>query len=157
MKVTQSRPTLCDPMDYTVHRILQAIILQWVAVPFSRGSSQPRDWTQVSHTAGGFFTSWATGKPSGKEPAANGGDERLQLNPWIGKIPWTRAWQPTPVSLSGKSHRERSLEGYSSWGRKELDLSEVTKHTHMYICAHIYALLYECVHMCTCHIKQSSV
>ena len=47
-------------MDYTVHGILQARILEWVAVPFSRGSSQPRDWTQVSLIAGGFFTSWAT-------------------------------------------------------------------------------------------------
>ena len=42
--------------------ILQARILGWVAMPSSRGSSQPRDWTQVSHTAGGFFTSWATGE-----------------------------------------------------------------------------------------------
>jgi len=46
-------------MDYTVHGILQARILEWVAFPFSRGSSQPRDWTQVSHIAGGFFSSWA--------------------------------------------------------------------------------------------------
>ena len=45
---------------YTVHGILQARILEWVALPFSRGSSQPRDRTQVSHIAGGFFTSWAT-------------------------------------------------------------------------------------------------
>jgi len=44
-------------MDYTVHGILQARILEWVAVPFSRGSSQPQDQTQVFHTAGGFFTS----------------------------------------------------------------------------------------------------
>ena len=55
--VTPSCPTLCDPVDCTVHRILQATILEWVAVPFSRGSSQPRDQTQVSHTAGRFFTS----------------------------------------------------------------------------------------------------
>ena len=48
------------PMDYTVHGILQARILEWVAFPFSRGSSQPRDWTQASHVAGGFFTRWAT-------------------------------------------------------------------------------------------------
>ena len=51
------RQTLCDPMGYTVHGILQARILEWVAFPFSRGSSQPRDRTQVSHIAGGFFTS----------------------------------------------------------------------------------------------------
>ena len=45
---------------YTVHRILQPRTLQWVAVPSSRGSSQLRDWTQVSCIAGGFFTRWAT-------------------------------------------------------------------------------------------------
>ena len=57
VKVTQSWPTLCNPIDYTVHGILQARILEWVAFPFSRGSSQPRDRTQVSHIAGRFFTS----------------------------------------------------------------------------------------------------
>ena len=60
VKVAQSCPTLCDLMDYTVHGILQARVLEWVAFPSSRGSSQPRDRTQVSHIAGGFFTSWAT-------------------------------------------------------------------------------------------------
>ena len=60
VKVAQLCPTLCDPMDYTVHVILEARILEWVAFPFSRGSSQPRDRTQVSHIAGGFFTSWTT-------------------------------------------------------------------------------------------------
>ena len=48
------------PMDYTVHKSLQARILEWIAIPFSRGSSQPGDWTQVSHIVGQFFTSWAT-------------------------------------------------------------------------------------------------
>ena len=57
VKVAQSCPTLCDPMDYMVHGILQARILEWVAFPFSRGSSQPRDQTQVSRITGGFFTS----------------------------------------------------------------------------------------------------
>ena len=51
---------LCDPMDYTVYGILQARILEWVDAPFSRGSSQPRDQSQVSHIAGWFLTSWAT-------------------------------------------------------------------------------------------------
>ena len=60
VKVTQSCPTLCNPMDYTVHGIFQARLLEWVAVPFSRGSSQPRDQTQVSDIAGEFFTRWAT-------------------------------------------------------------------------------------------------
>ena len=56
VQVAQSCPTLCDPIDSTVHGILQARILEWVAFPFSRGSSQPRDRTQVSRIAGGFFT-----------------------------------------------------------------------------------------------------
>ena len=49
VKVTQSCPAFCDPMDYTVHGILQARILEWLAIPFSRGSFQPRDRTQVSN------------------------------------------------------------------------------------------------------------
>ena len=57
VKVAQSCLTLCNPMVYTVHGILQTRILEWVDCPFSRGSSQPRDQTQVSHIAGGFFTS----------------------------------------------------------------------------------------------------
>jgi len=57
IKVTQSGPTLCDSMNYTVHGILQARILKWVAFPFFRRSSQPRDRTQVSHIVGRFFTS----------------------------------------------------------------------------------------------------
>ena len=57
VKVAQSCLSLCNPMDYTVHGILQARILESVAVPFSRGSSQPRDQSQASHIAGGFFTS----------------------------------------------------------------------------------------------------
>ena len=57
--------TLCDPVDYrplgsSVHGILQARILEWVAIPFSRGSSWPRDQTWVSHIAGRFFIIWAT-------------------------------------------------------------------------------------------------
>ena len=63
VKVTQLCLTLCDAMDYTVHGILQASILEWVAFPFSRGSSQLRDWTHVFCIAGGFFTNWATARP----------------------------------------------------------------------------------------------
>ena len=59
LKVAQSCLTLCSPVDYTVYRIPQARILESVAFPFSRGSSQPRDRTQVSRIEGEFFTSWA--------------------------------------------------------------------------------------------------
>ena len=65
MLVAQSCLTLCNPMDCSVpdssiHGILQARILKWVTIRFSRGSSQPRDWTQLSLIAGRFFTVWAT-------------------------------------------------------------------------------------------------
>ena len=65
MLVTQLRLTLCDSMDCSppgssVHGILQARTLEWIAIPFSRGSSWPRDWTQVSYIADRFFTIWAT-------------------------------------------------------------------------------------------------
>ena len=56
VKVAQLCLTLCDPMDYMVYGILQARKLEWVAVPFSRASSQSRDQTQVSCIAGRFFT-----------------------------------------------------------------------------------------------------
>ena len=65
VKVAQSCLTLCDPVDYTVHGTLQARILEWVAFPFSRGSSQTRDRTRVSRIAGGFFTSWAIREGNG--------------------------------------------------------------------------------------------
>ena len=55
--------TLCDPMDYKVHGILQARILEWVDFPFSKGSSQPRDQTQVSCIEGIFFNNEPQGKP----------------------------------------------------------------------------------------------
>ena len=64
-EVAQLCPTLCDPMDCSlagssIHGIFQARILEWVAISFSRGSSQPRDQTQVSHIVGRRFTVWAT-------------------------------------------------------------------------------------------------
>ena len=63
--VAQLCPTLWDPIDQSLpgsslHGLLQARILEWVAIPFYRGSSLPRDWTRVSHIAGKFFTAWAT-------------------------------------------------------------------------------------------------
>ena len=65
VKVTQSRLTLCVPVNCTVHGILQVRILQRLAFPFSRVSFQPRDWTQVSCIAGGFFTNWASREAHG--------------------------------------------------------------------------------------------
>ena len=63
--VTSDMSDFFNPMDFnppgsSVHKILQARVLERVAMPFSRGSFQPRDWTQVSWIAGGYFTVWAT-------------------------------------------------------------------------------------------------
>ena len=122
--------------------ISQARILEWVAISFSRGSSWPRNWTQVSSIAGGFLTDWATrearkgrcqmyrrhslkgllGGVSGKEPACRcRRHKRQRLHPWVGKIPWRRTWPLTPVFLPGESHGQRSLEGCSPWGCEESD------------------------------------
>ena len=58
-------------------------------------------------------------------PPANAGDKRDEgLDPWVGKIPWRRAWQPTPVFLPEESHGQKSLVGYSPWGHKESDTTE---------------------------------
>ena len=60
-------------------------------------------------------------------PSANVGSLRDGwFDPWVGKIPWRRAWLPTPVFLPRESHGQRSLVGYSPWGRTELDTTEVT-------------------------------
>ena len=53
-----------------------------------------------------------------------------QFNPWVGKIPWKRKRQPTPVFLPGKSHGQKSLTGYSPWGCKKLDMTEQLACTH---------------------------
>ena len=106
MKVTQLCPTFCNPMDSTVHGILQARTLEWVAVPFSRGSSQPRDRTQVYVIAGGFLYQLS-----------------YQGSPDLKKFR-RRQWHPTPVLLPGKSHGRRSLVGCSPWGRYKSDTTE---------------------------------
>ena len=77
VKVAQSCPTLCNLMDYTVHGILQARILEWVAFPFSRGSSQPRDRTRSPTLQEDSLPAEPQGKPK------NTGVGKLSLLPWI--------------------------------------------------------------------------
>ena len=138
--VTQSSLTLWDPLDYSpwgsfVHGISQARILEWVSISYSRGSSWPRDQMCIFCIAGGFV---ATELP-GKYMLRHG--SHLQFLQWhvgllwwlkwskiclqckkpgfnsgIGKIPWRREWQPTPVFLPGESHGQRSLADYQSMG-----------------------------------------
>ena len=71
------------------------------------------------------------GGASGKEPTCQcRRHRRCGFSACVGKIPWRRAWQPTPVFLPGESHGQRSLAGYSPWGHKESDRTDVTSHTH---------------------------
>ena len=131
----QSWPTLWDPMDCSspgssIHGILQVRMLEWVAIPFSRGSCPPRNPSWVSCTAGRFFTDWATSL-----------DNYIFSCNFIFKLHLCyqctklhlkafslshqrRQWHPTPVLLSGKSHGRRSLVGCSPWGHYESDTTE---------------------------------
>ena len=67
-----------------------------------------------------------------KNLLADAGDIRgpARFHPWVGKIPWRRGWQPTPVFLLGEPHGQRSLVGYCPWGHKELGTTEATEYTH---------------------------
>ena len=60
---------------------------------------------------------------------------RCGFNPWLGKISWRRAWQPTPVFLPAESHGQRSLAGYSPWGHTESGMTKATQHTYVFHCA----------------------
>ena len=76
---------------------------------------------QLCLTFLGGLSRWHCGKESGCQCWRC---KRRGFDPWVGKIPWRRAWQPTPVLLPGESHGQRSLLGYSPWGHKQSDLSE---------------------------------
>ena len=80
------------------------------------------DWTDASHFR---LLRWL----SGTEPAWQ--FRRHRFDPWVRKIPWRRKWQHIPVSLPGKSHGQRSLEGYSLWGCKESDMTEWLNNMHL--------------------------
>ena len=143
-EVAQSCPTLFDPMDSSqpgssIHGIFQAKILECVAISFSRGSSWPRDRIWVSCIVGRRFTVWATRGVSklynvclyihtqlpwwlsSKEFTCQCKETQVWCLGWKDKIPWRRKWKPILVFFSGKSHRQRSLEGHSSWGHKGSD------------------------------------
>ena len=98
----------CDPMDYTVHGILQARILQWVAFPFSRGSSQLRDQTQVSHM-------WADSLPA--EPQVK------PKNTGVGSLSLLQGIFPTQESNWGLLHCRQILYQLSHQGRSVLKVN----------------------------------
>ena len=113
VKVTQSCPSLCNSMNYTVHGILQARRLEWVAFPVSRGSSQPRDWTQVSRIAGGFLPAEPPGKPY------------VSVKLLLKKLSYTSRelisgalWEPREVGWGGRWEGGSRGSGHMyTWGR----------------------------------------
>ena len=100
-EVAESCPTLCDPMDCSppgssVHGVFQAIVLEWIPFSFSRGYSWLRDWTQVSHIAGRFFTLWTTRAHKLRQPESRKKTQQAQARtlPLRGTLfstadPWT--------------------------------------------------------------------
>ena len=76
-----------------------------------------RSWLLFEHS----FPRWLSSKESACQCRRH---RRCRFNPWVRKIPWRRKWQPTPVFLPGKFHRQRTLAGYSPWGLKVLDTTE---------------------------------
>ena len=78
--------------------------------------------SKLVHTVNVIFF---PGGASGKEPTCHfRRHKRYEFDPWVGKIPWRRTWQPTPVFLPGEFHGQRNLAGYSPWGHKESDTTE---------------------------------
>ena len=146
--VTQLYPTICNSMDYSppgssVHGILQTRILEWVAMPSSRKSSQPRDWTQVSHIAGRFVTILATREAQSPHKLSNLcaymcvaiSYGYLSKDPDAGKD-WRQEKGATEDEMAGWHHRldeqkfeqtppdsdgQGSLACCSPWGLKESD------------------------------------
>ena len=153
-KVVQSCLTLWDPMNCSrqgssVRGILQARMLEWVAIPFSRGSSWPRNWTWVSCIAGKFFTIWATreannivylilnkkswligkdydaGRDWGQEEKGTTEDEMVGWHHWLDGR--ESEWTP------GAGDRQGGLACCDSWGHKELDTTELLNWTEHYM------------------------
>ena len=111
--VIQSSPTICNPLDSSlpgssVHGILQAGILEWGAIPFFRGSSRSRDWTQVFSTAGKFFIIWATREALCNTKRGDYIISKILFNFDINRRSWSS------ISLSGlKSQTEPSQGAWS--------------------------------------------
>ena len=137
MQFAQSCPTLCNPMDRSppgssVHGILQARILEWDAISFSRGSSRPRDRTQVSCIAGRCFNCWATreapctyypGGSDGKESACNAEDPGWI--PGLGRSPVGGDGNPLQYSCLENS-MEKELGRLQSMGSQRVGHDRAT-------------------------------
>ena len=120
----QSCLTLCGPVDCnlpisSVHGILQARILEWVAMPSFRGlpdpGIEPASLMSPALAWASLVIQMAKNLPAVQE---------TQVQSLGGEDPWIREWQPIPVFMPGEFHGQRSLVGYSPWGHKESDQIE---------------------------------
>ena len=156
-------PHRLQPVSLLCHGISQTGTLERVAISFSRGSSQPRDPTQVSCIAGGFFTTEPPEKLevlgdlcfcdlnqkllggsrsslgltwwlSGKESICQ--CSKCRFNPWVRQIHWGRIKQPTPVFLPGEFHGKRSLTGLQSMESQRIRQDLATKQQKQKLCDH---------------------
>ena len=104
---------ITDSMDVSLSELWELVMDReaWRAAihGFARSRTRLSDWTELIRGTG-----------------------RCRFDPWVGKIPWRKKWQPTPVFLPGKSYGQMCLAGYRPWRRKELDTTEATEHEHEY-------------------------
>ena len=107
------------------------MVLIWV---FTYASSQVTAWVRFAyrfiHSDIGIWAERNMGFPVALVVKNSLQCRRCWFDPWVGRIPWRRAWQPISVLFPGESHGQRSLAGYSPQNRKELDTSEATEHAH---------------------------
>ena len=119
-EVTQSCPTLCDPVDCSlpgssIHGIFQARMLEWVAISFSRRSSQPRDWSPVSCIAGRHFTLWASREVLyGAWRRINNQEVKRRVVDWITTDPFSWRLQKDICSETHiVTQKDESLNGWA--------------------------------------------
>ena len=134
-----SKGERAEPLCHHVHQYWTWAVLgrsmTWAALPAtgrspsfmegSCGTSQPPSHHHVLFLQNTFPCTGHWGFPGGsvvKESTCQ--CRRCRFDLWVGKIPWRRKWQPTPVFLLGESHGQRSLAGYSPWGHKESEMTE---------------------------------
>ena len=124
--LTLCGPVDCSPSGSSVYGIFQARILKCIAIPFSRKGDPSPGSPDPGIKPGPPALQADSLPPEPPEKQCR----RPRFDPWIGKIPWRGEWLPTPVFLPGGFHEQRSLEGYSPQGRKELDMTDWLTHTH---------------------------
>ena len=103
----------------------------WWAAVYGVAQSQTR-LKRLSSSSSRALQGFPGGANGSKEPVCKcRRHRRLRFDPWVGKIPWRKAWQPSPIFLPGETHGQLSVAGYGAQGHKELDKTEETyTHTH---------------------------